>query len=295
VFNRSKKYILLLIINIIALVFVYNNMNDKTDEDPFSSEYVFALIEKEETLQNALKDLNKQLNASGEELFETQMQLQQARVLIDESEQKQQLCETEIKNLQSMLKPVVAKENLNKKEDASEASCEAEKDRLSNSQDTVASLQAKLAETETNHFKLKENFVRMEQLLIQIQNKENSDITELSEQVKVLQRALESPISLKQHYLSARYCNKPKFAQRICATEIMVRPSFTKPPVTRLGITIVDANDNVVIKNEFNSAQNQLYRLSLGRGKELESGNYRAIYTVDNQEIYSDWEKLVQE
>lgn len=270
----------------VALVYVYSDINSKNELDPFNSEYVFALIDKEERLQKSMVDLSKQLNATSEQLFETQIQLQQTRILTNKSEEKYLQCDAKLNAINSMSSSSATSNDVN---------CEASSAKLLDSQNSLFTVQQQLSYSENRYFALKEKFVATEQLLKQAQNIENRKVSALEEQLARLTNAINAPISLQQHFLSARYCDKPKYRNRICVIEFMARPSFSKPPVTRLGISIRDINDKIIVENEFNSAQNQLYRINLGRGKELDSGKYRVIYTVDNQTIQADWVNIVQE
>ena len=258
------------------------SMSEKT-EDPFDTNYVINLLENEKRLKNTIRDIESSLVNANKREDIAREQLEQTRLLISKSEQKFQACEVEKIGILNDAKLVANNTN-----SADLRQCQLQSIELSAAQNRLQTLEQQLSKTGEEYTKTQEELIRVKQLLTQAQDQNNIELESLRLQVAELQQSLIEPISIQTNYLSARYCSKPKFASVICVQEFLVRPSFTKVPITRLGIQVVDAKRNVVAEGEFNSAQSQLYRLTMGRGQEVPSGEYRAIYKVDNQTLRSE-------
>ena len=279
--------------NIIVLFAIFMQ-NDKTNidaNDPFDTEYVIGLLQKEEKLVKTVRDLNVQLADSLSQLTNTQTQLEQTQILIGQSIQKYRACEAE-----KLIIIEDARDQVREQQSrpASAPVCDAEKLEVSIAQAKVVSLENLVSEIREKFTQTQEELVLKNQLISQIQNKENTELQALKLEIDKLKQVLNEPIALESHYLSARFCSKPKFESLICVEEFLVRPSFTKPPITRLSIKVLDKSGTVVANGEFNSAQSVLYRLSLGRGQELPSGAYMVQYSVDNETLLSPLVELRQ-
>ncbi len=93
-FNRSIKYILLLIVNIIVLFALFHNQSKQTN-DPIDTEYVIEILQNQERLNRSIQELTEQLQSSRELVSQTQTQLENTQVTINRSEQKLLACEAE--------------------------------------------------------------------------------------------------------------------------------------------------------------------------------------------------------
>lgn len=276
---------------LIAL-FMNNNSKRLYAEDPFDTEYVIGLLQKEEKLAKKVRTLNLELESADEVLVDIQTQLAQTQVLVGRSLQKNRSCEAEKLIIIEDARDQVREQA--KRPSNTPASCDAEQLEVSIVQAKVASLESLLIEVRDKFTQTQKELLLKNQLLSQIQNRESTQVDALKLENNNLKRALNEPIAIDSHYLSARFCNKPKFDSLICVQELLVRPSFTKPPITRLAIRVFDKSGNVVATGDFKSSQTQLFRLALGRGKELPSGDYMVEYTVDNQTLLSKLVELKQ-
>ncbi|MDT0594570.1 hypothetical protein [Glaciecola petra] len=260
------------------------------NKDPFDTEYVVGLLEKERKLVNSIKDFEAKLEDSGKLLNLSQIELEQTQALITRSEQKFRTCEAEKVGILDN-----AKRSLQKVQTESSTECSSQTLDLAVANDRITSLEKTLAKERRDLSDIQEELIATTQLLTQAQNSENKELVELKALVNKLNRAVNEPIAIDKHYLTARYCNKPKFDGLICVQEFLVRPTFTKTPITKVVLKILNSEGSTVASGEFTSNQSQLFRLSMGRGKELASGNYVVIYEVDNQLLRSDGVMLNQE
>jgi hypothetical protein len=289
-FNSSKKYIVLLIINIVVLFVLFLNYKDSIVDatEPFDTEYVIGIIEKQEELVKTLSDTKQQLADANEMLVKVQTQLTQTQILANGSAQQFRTCESE--------KLTIIEDARNQQENSNNSigACDAEQSEVSMGQAKISSLETIIGELREKLVQAEEDLLLKNQLLNQIQNKDNKQVEALQLENNRLEKALNEPIAIASHYIGARYCEKPRFESLICVKELLVRPSFTKPPITKLGIKVFDKSGNIVAKGEFNSSQAQLFSFSMGHGKELPSGDYLVKYTVDNQTLISKLIELKQ-
>lgn len=284
-FNRSRKYIFLLFINLIVLIVLYINTGNDSSNDPFNTEFVLSLIEEAEARSKTIRLLEDNLNNANNNLFETQVQLQQTRILTSQSEQKFQLCQTELRALNQT--NTLSNTNSGDK-------CESQARDLSVSLAKLTELEAQLKQSQKNYIDAQTALTQTQQKLDSMEKKSSNEVSNLKAQVRRLNDVLNKPIFLTKHFMNARYCDKPSYNSRICVTEFMIRPSFSKLPVTNVSVKIIDSDDNVVIVKEFEPFNERLYRIPMGRGVELTSGDYQAVYTVDKQTIFANAVALSQ-
>jgi hypothetical protein len=92
-----NKYIFLFVVNIAVLLALFINVGNSTidTDDPFDTEYVISLLQKDEKLVKTVTHLTEQLEESNRRLYNTQTQLEQTQILIGQSIQKNRSCELE--------------------------------------------------------------------------------------------------------------------------------------------------------------------------------------------------------
>lgn len=273
----------------LVALFVFLNQSEEEKPDPFDNDYVMGLLQKERNLVMTVEQLNRELNDAEKEQALLQEKLDEAQLLQSSNTLQTQACESNNDNTTQSQAPG------EKAPVAKLETCNAEKIDLNLAEAKIASLEKVIESLRKRLAEAQEESLQKDKLLAQARNQQNSEIEALKSEVDKLKRIISLPIALDKNYLGARYCDKPKFESLICVEEFLVRPSFTKPPITKLGIKIFDKTDTLVAKGEYNSAQNLLYRLSLGRGKELFKGDFTVQYSIDNQVIRSEVVELTQE
>ena len=97
-----KRYIVLLALNVIALTTFFVLQSSKA-KDPFDTQYVIGLLEKEEKLLRSIRDFEAKLDSSGDMLSQAQVELEQTQMMITRSEEKYQNCESETISLLNLI------------------------------------------------------------------------------------------------------------------------------------------------------------------------------------------------
>jgi len=96
-FNRSKKYIVLLVVNIVVLFALYLKYDDRGNQtyDTFDTTYVISLLQKEKELSESIASLEQQLVNLRELELASRSQIRQLQFSLKQREQKYQLCQSE--------------------------------------------------------------------------------------------------------------------------------------------------------------------------------------------------------
>ena len=99
-FNRSIKYLVLVIINIVIIAILI--MGDDQKSDVFDTDYVITLLDSNKQLERQVANLsaqNKLLETSGEEI---QQEILQTKSMIETNAEKLKQCRTEQASMLSL-------------------------------------------------------------------------------------------------------------------------------------------------------------------------------------------------
>ncbi|GLR69487.1 hypothetical protein [Agaribacter marinus] len=166
----------------------------------------------------------------------------------------------------------------------------------------IAMINEQLKQKDEHFLKVRDENIQLQTQISQLnkalkdeQNKvipsSNSDekvIAQLKERIAKLEADIENPIYLKSVYMTGRKCSNPRFEDIVCIEEFIVRPKFSKAPITDVTVNVYSPENRRVARATFASDRAQLVRLSLGRGRELTAGEYRAEFIVNDETLVSD-------
>ncbi|MFC4699040.1 hypothetical protein ACFO4O_02585 [Glaciecola siphonariae] len=288
-FNRSIKYILLLIINIVVLFTLYAHQAPE-DTGVFDTQFVIGLLEERDDLQSSVIDLEMAVL----ELEKAQQQFEDDIISLssDKTAVNQSLLRCEEKRLstEGLLKEQAAQLDVVSKPQAA-PNCEAQAARLLLARRELASAQVQVEEQ-------KIKLAELEKLIAQTSQTDNApELIKEIEQLKIeneqLKSDIEDPIYLKSVYLSGRKCEKPQFDELVCIQEFLVRPKFSKAPTSEVAVTIYAPNNEVLAKSSFVSKRAQLYRFPMGRGREVIAGDFRATFEVEGELLETQGHTIV--
>jgi hypothetical protein len=282
-FNRSIKYIILLMLNIIILLSVYYNSNGDEEGGLFDTQFVISLLEERDELQVAIIDLELEQAKVLEKMAETEELLDLAEREISVRDRQFQRCEVartdaiQMVNEQALKldRPVAG---------AAVANCNEQNAKLRFARQELAAAKADLIQLKAQNQSLTQAIADEPQQNSELLMQELESLKAENEQLK---SDIENPIYLKSVYVAGRKCDQPKFEELVCLTEVLVRPMFSKAPVTDVTVAVYDANDRKVSQASFTAKRAQLFRLPLGRGKEVAAGDFRATFEVEGQILAS--------
>lgn len=324
--NTNIKFLFLIFVNVVvlALVFIYVQ-SDHFNKSEISKESLVDLIASEKRLNAKVETLELELELASKKISEAELAVEHQKLISDDQNvttlscdrQKETLtnqCEVaqrdtqqqyaeQIASLQSSLATAQARiASLQTSDTSSSAPATTPSYQQENGQSAkIASLEQQVnglrdetAELQAKLDNSQQTLANKDDIIKQLQIKKSNEVEALVSKVNLLKETLGKPVAIDNHYLSARFCDKPKFDSLMCVQEFLVRPSFTKLPVTRIGITVLDSDGQVAAEGEFDSSVSQLYRLTMGRGKEFKAGQYSVRYEVDNLVLTSEQHSLSQ-
>ena len=292
-FNRSKKYILLLLINIFCVI-VYFNYQESAPDDPIDINYLLSVLEQKDALASELDKLDEALSSTQQMLNNNANELAQTKLKVTQEREKLETCEIDkvavIEKSKSQIQNLIDNQSNQKQV----SNCDSQIVELSLKDTKIASLQKRVNELQASLAKTESELLGKNQTLDQIYAEQAIEEEGFKTQIENLKQALVTPIRLEKNYIGAKFCEKPSFEARMCVEEFLVRPMFSKPPIGQLSIRVFDPQGDVVASGEFNQDRTQLYRLSLRRAREFSAGMYKVEYRVDNQILLSEANKLSQ-
>jgi uncharacterized protein YdcH (DUF465 family) len=269
-------------LNIIILISVYYN-SDNNEGGLFDTQFVISLLEERDELQIAVIDMELEKDQVAAKIAETEELLSLAEREISVRDRQFQRCEVartdaiQMVNEQALKldRPVAG---------VAVANCNESNANLRFARQELATAQADLIQLKAQNQSLSQAMANVPE-----QNTELllEEIEALKSQNQQLKDDIENPIYLKSVYVAGRKCEQPKFEELVCLTEVLVRPMFSKAPTTDVTVTVYAADDKEVSQATFNAKRAQLFRLPLGRGKEVAAGEFRATFEVEGQLIAS--------
>lgn len=291
-FNRSIKYILLLILNIAVLLALYLNQ-EQDDAGVFDTQFVIGLLEERDELQSALIDAEISVSEVDGKIAELE------RNLAEMVSEKQYLnrefmrCEANRMSAESLVKEQAA-ELETVIENNQPATCDAQVAKVRLARQELANTQVQLQQQRELVSELETKLRVQDEAPSPSSLQLEKEIESLEAQIKQLKNDIENPIYLKSVYISGRKCEKPQFDELVCIQELLVRPQFSKAPTTDVTVTVYSPNDRVLASASFTSKRAQLFRFPLGRGREVIAGEFTATFEVEDQLLRSDGHSITQ-
>jgi hypothetical protein len=281
-FNRSIKYIILLILNIVVLISLYQSSDDG-DAGVFDTQFVINLLEERDELQMSVIDMELALEQVESKITETEEMLNIAEREISVRGRQFQRCEAA-----RTAAVVLANEQAVQLDQPAAgmpvSNCNESTAKLRFARQELASTNAELTELKATNQDLRRE---IDDAKAQDQERLTLELEALKAQNAQLKQDIENPIYLKSAYLSGRKCEQPRFEELVCLTELLVRPMFSKAPTSEVVVTVYDLNERVVAQATFASKRAQLFRMPLGRGKEVFAGEFSATFEVEGELLAS--------
>ncbi|MFC3120240.1 hypothetical protein [Agaribacter flavus] len=303
-FNRSVKYIILLAINIAVLLMFYPDMKNRGD-GIFETGFVIDLIAERDALKKQLNAAQNESTIASTKATSASLQLEQTQRLILQSEDKYRQCVQEKNNL--VTAAAKASEEIKRQQLAAEQSsasfqaCEVQsreialfKAQLKQTEEALKQTHSQKAQLNNKIFELEKQLNEQLESLTQPQEKNEALISQLKARIAKLEADIENPIYLKSAYLSGKACDNSRFEDLVCIEEFIVRPKFSKAPITEVTVNIYAPDRRRVAQGTFASERTQLVRLPLGRARDLLAGEYSAEFIVNNETLVSNGHLIVK-
>ncbi len=286
-FNRSIKYLVLVIINIVIITILI--MGDDRKSDVFDTDYVITLLDSNKQLERQVDDLSAKNNFLDSSSEEIQQQMLQTSAMIDESAEQLQQCRAEQASMLSLAeqqasqrKKLISPPLIS----AQECSDNAVQVNFLNKQLTSLKEQLATANDATRTANTEKQLLQnqLDKLSASIE-KQDEEKSELKETMQQLEDDLSADIYIKQIYTAPTYCQPPRFEELVCVQRLLVRPQFSKKPYTDVQTTLTNPKGKVIGKFTFDSSKAKLVNFPFPENIEQPAGEYTVNFIVNGQNL----------
>lgn len=286
-FNRSIKYLVLVIINIVIVTILI--MGDDQKSDVFDTDYVITLLDSNKQLERQVANLsarNKFLETSSEEI---QQEILQTQSKIEANTEYLQQCRTEQASMLSLAEEQASqRKKLDSSLSFSAQECSDNEVQVNFLSRQLVSLKEQLAlANATSRTANTERQILQTQLdkLNASLEKQDEEKSELKENMQQLEDDLSANIYIKQMYTAPTYCQPPRFEELVCVQHLLVRPQFSKKPYTDVETTLTNPKGKVIGKFTFDSSKAKLVNFPFPENTEQPAGEYTVNFIVNGQNL----------
>lgn len=286
-FNRSIKYLVLVIINIVVITVLL--VGDDQNPDVFDTDYVISLLDNNKQLERQLDDVtaqNKFLESTADDI---QRQIVQTRSMIDVNVENLKQCRMEQSSAIALAEQQAQRrKNIASAQAYSAEECSDNAVQVNFLNKQMASLKQQL--TEANAATRTAN---TETQLLQSQlDKLNASVTKFEQEkksfqetIQLLENDLSNNIYVKQIYTTPTYCQPPRFDELVCVQRLLVRPQFSKKPFTDVQTTLTNPRGKVIGKFSFDASKAKLVNFPFPENTEQPAGEYQIKFMVNDQTL----------
>lgn len=287
-FNRSLKYIFLVIVNLIVLYFfVYGgNEGNKLDDVIFDANYVEDLLVSNENFKADIEKLDKENALFSKSIDEYKREISQANSNLKTSSSELASCNSQ-KNLLTNLSERQATGRTKNKSDQviSQLQCSDNLVKLELVNLQISSLQKQIKhlnnENSSIMLELSESNIEIDKLNRNV-DKFESNKSGYLEVIDELRDDLNSSIYVKKFYVTPRYCEGTKYKDIICLDEVLLMTNFSKPPFTDVLVKLKDPRGRVIGELTYNPQNAKIVNFPFSNKAEFLKGDFEISFEVDN-------------
>lgn len=285
-FNRSLKYIVLVVVNIIVLYYFYISEDSEFDDVIFETTFVIDLLDNNKNLERKVVELDDENHLFSESIDDYKRQISQTESNIKTIKSDLAICHNQKKVLIELSEMQAIERGKNKSDQAiSQLQCsdnlvklkflnvqiEGFQERIKQLNNENIALTSELSESNIMIDKLNKNADKFE-----------SNKSDLLEIIKTLENDLHSPIYVKKLYVTPRYCEGTKAKDVICLEKVLVMANFSKLPFTDVLIKLKAPNGNVIGELTYNPSNTNIVTFPLSDRTEFLNGDFELSFEVDN-------------
>jgi hypothetical protein len=287
-FNRSLKYIVLVIVNLIVLYFfVYEgNEDNKVDDVIFDANYVEDLLVSNENFKANIEKLDKENALFSESIDKYKREISQTNSNLKTSSSDLASCNSQ-KNILINLSERQATDRTKNKSDQviSQLQCSDNLVKLELVNLQIGSLQKQIKhlnnENSSIMLELSESNIKIDKLNRNV-DKFESNKSGYLEVIDELRDDLNSSIYVKKFYVTPRYCEGTKYKDVICLDEVLLMTNFSKPPFTDVLVKLKDPRGRVIGELTYNPQNAKIVNFPFPNKAEFLKGDFEISFEVDN-------------
>jgi hypothetical protein len=288
-FNRSSKYIVLVIINVIIL-YVLLPSETEFDDTAFDTDYVIDVLDSNRELERKVSDLDEENSLYEESVDDLKRQTAQTDSMLKASRadlgycenQKLALVELSQKQSDERKKSQTAQQYTQQQCSDNLVKLDFVSAQINDFEDQIKQLKTdnrQLAADATDRQITIEN-------LTTVASKFEDNQAGLLQIIKGLQDDLVKPVYIKKTYVTPRYCEQPSNSRFICLEKVLVMANFSKTPTSIVEVTLNDPNGRAIGEVSYNARDVRIVTFSFATNTEFAAGEYRVSFKVDGQDLF---------
>lgn len=285
-FNRSAKYIVLVIVNIVFL-YVFLPEEPEFDDVVFDSTYVIDVLDNNRELEREVQNLDQENTLYADSVDDLKRQTAQQDSMLKASREDLAYCQDQKESLIELS---------NKQSEERKKNQTAQQYTQQQCSDNLVKLEFVTAQVAENEELLKQlntsnrelNSMLAEQditisNLTRSATKYEANRAGLLEIIKTLQDDLAKPIYVKKLYVTPRYCDQPANAQLICLEKVLVMANFSKTTVSDVQVSLSDPTGRVLGEVSYNARDVRIVTFPFANRAQFSAGEFQLTFTVDGQ------------
>lgn len=287
-FNRSSKYIVLVIINVIVLYIMLPSETEFEDV-AFDTDYVIDVLDSNRELERKVSNLDEENSLYAESVDDLKRQTAQTDSMLKASRADLGYCENQkLALIELSEKQAEERKKSQTAQQYSQQQCSDNLVKLDfvNSQLSESEQQIKQLKSDNRQLAIDaaDSQVTIENLT-SAASKFETNRAGLLEIIKGLQDDLVKSIYIKKLYVTPRYCEQPSSSRFICLEKVLVMANFSKTPSSNVQVSLSDPNGRVIGEVSYNAKNVRIVTFPFADDTEFAAGEYTVSFTVDGQEL----------
>lgn len=286
--NRSKKYIVLVVINIFVIIF-FITRSQEPDDFVFNSNYVIELLDSNEAQKASIERLAQQQNQLQANITQIEQEMSQTYATLQQSQQQVQQCQNSQQALRELNeKQALARKQIQTEQEYLQQQCSDANVALEFSNEQRDELQTQLNQQSIVVQNLKQEIESL-QNMIDKQSAETNALEQqnsaLLETIQVLNNDLVAPVYLKTLYVTPQYCVQQGTSSGSCLEKVLLFPKFSKAPKGKVLVVFKDPAGRTIKQQDYDPLAGRVLVFDLSPRTLLPTGNYLFSFTVEDQVV----------
>lgn len=287
-FNRSSKYVVLVIVNVIIL-YVLLPSETEYEDAAFDTDYVIDVLDNNRDLERKVFDLDEENSLYAESVDDLKRQTAQTDSMLKASRADLGYCENQKSALIELSEKQAEQRKISQTaQQYTQQQCSDNLVKLDFVTAQLSNFEQQIKQLNTDNQQLAvdaaDRQITIENLTT-VASKFEANQAGLLEIIKGLQDDLAKPIYIKKLYVTPRYCEQPSNSRFICLEKVLVMANFSKAPNSNVQAILSDSNGRVMGEVSYNARNVRIVTFPFATNSEFAAGEYQISFKVDGQEL----------
>jgi hypothetical protein len=287
-FNRSSKYVVLVIINVIVLYVLLPSENEFEDV-VFDTDYVIDVLDNNRDLERKVSDLDEENSLYAESVDDLKRQTAQTDSMLKASRADLGYCENQkLALIELSEKQATERKKSQTAQQYTQQQCSDNLVKLDFVNTQLSEFEQQIRQLKTDNQQLVADAADRQitiENLTSVASKFEANQAGLLELIKGLQDDLIKPIYIKKLYVTPRYCEQPSNSRFICLEKVLVMANFSKAPSANVQVILSDSNGREIGEVSYNARNVRIVTFPFDANTEFAAGEFQLSFKVDGQEL----------